>query len=88
MNANTGWTETNGTLVRTFKTPDFLTAFNLVSAVVAPAEAMNHHPDLAFGWGYVRITLTTHDAGGLTDLDRRLAKAIDNAVKSFELPDL
>ena len=80
MTADLSWVETNGTLVRNFKTPDFLTAFNLVSAVVAPAEALNHHPDLAFGWGYVRITLTTLDAGGFTELDRRLAQAIDAAV--------
>ena len=50
-------------------------------AVVGPAQELNHHPDIAFGWGYVRITLTTHDAGGITDLDHRLAKAIDTAVK-------
>jgi len=77
------WTESDGKLVRTFKTPDFLTAYNLVSAVVGPAQELNHHPDIAFGWGYVRITLTTHDAGGITDLDHRLAKAIDMAVKSL-----
>ena len=79
------WTESEGKLVRTFKTPDFLAAFNLVSAVVGPAQELNHHPDLAFGWGYVRITLTTHDAGGITELDHRLAKAIDRAVKPFSL---
>lgn len=79
------WSEDKGTLVRTFRTPDFMTAFNLVSAVVAPAEALNHHPDIAFGWGYVRITLTTHDAGGLTPLDHQLARAIDIAVKPFGL---
>jgi 4a-hydroxytetrahydrobiopterin dehydratase len=79
------WTETDGTLVRTFRTPDFLTAYRLVSALVEPAEALNHHPDIAFGWGYVRITLTTHDAGGLTDLDRRLAELIDAATKPFDL---
>jgi 4a-hydroxytetrahydrobiopterin dehydratase len=79
------WTEADGKLVRTFKTPDFLTAYNLVSAVVGPAQELNHHPDIAFGWGYVRITLTTHDAGGITDLDHRLAKAIDLAVKPLHL---
>jgi 4a-hydroxytetrahydrobiopterin dehydratase len=79
------WTESDGHLVRTFKTPDFLTAFNLVSALVPPAEALNHHPDIAFGWGYVRISLTTHDAGGITELDHRLATAIDDAVKPFGL---
>ena len=80
-----GWSEVDGSLVRTFKTPDFLAAFHLVSAVVAPAEALNHHPDIAFGWGYVQITLTTHDSGGLTELDHRLAEAIDVALNPFGL---
>lgn len=79
------WQEKDQTLQRELKTPDFLTAFNIVSRVVAPSEAMNHHPDLAFGWGYVRITLTTHDAGGVTDKDRALAARIDEAIKPFGL---
>jgi 4a-hydroxytetrahydrobiopterin dehydratase len=77
------WTEHDKALTREIKTADFLTAFNLVSRIVAPAEAMNHHPDVAFGWGYVRITLTTHDAGGVTEKDRALAAKIDEAVKPF-----
>lgn len=79
------WIEENGTLVRTFRTPDFMTAFNMVSALVGPAEALNHHPDIAFGWGYVRITVTTHDAGGITELDHRLTEALDLAIKPFDL---
>ena len=79
------WIESDGKLVRTFKTPDFLTAYNLVGAVVGPAQELNHHPDIAFGWGYVRITLTTHDAGGITELDHRLAEAIDATLKPFDL---
>ncbi len=79
------WIESDGRLVWTLKTQDFMTAFNLVSAVVGPAEGLNHHPDIAFGWGYVRITLTTHDSGGLTELDHRLAEAIDVALKPFTL---
>ncbi|MBL0209597.1 MAG: 4a-hydroxytetrahydrobiopterin dehydratase [Holophagaceae bacterium] len=77
------WIERDGALHADIKTPDFLTSFNFVSAVVTPAEAMNHHPDIEFGWGYVRIKLTTHDAGGVTDKDRRLAEMIDAAVKHF-----
>ena len=77
------WIEKDKALHREIKTPDFLTAFNLVSRVVAPAEAMNHHPDLAFGWGYVRITITTHEVGGLTDKDWALAARIDEAIKPF-----
>lgn len=79
------WTTEGTCLVRTLKTPDFLTAFNLVSALVGPAEALNHHPDITFGWGYVRIALTTHDAGGITELDHRLARDLDEAVKPFGL---
>ncbi len=79
------WIEQNGSLVREFQTPDFLTAYNLVSAVIGPAEGLQHHPDITFGWGHVRIALTTHDAGGITELDHRLAAAIDIAVKPFDL---
>jgi len=77
------WTEQDKALHRTIKTPDFLTAFNIVSRIVGPAEAMNHHPDISFGWGYVNITLTTHDAGGITGKDHALAAKIDEAIKPF-----
>jgi 4a-hydroxytetrahydrobiopterin dehydratase len=77
------WTEQGNSLRRAIKTSDFLTAFNIVSRVVAPAEAMNHHPDISFGWGYVNITLTTHDAGAVTEKDRALAARIDEAIKPF-----
>ena len=77
------WTEKDNTLQREIKTPDFLTAFNLVSRLVAPAEAMNHHPDITFGWGYVRIILTTHDAGRVTEKDHTLAARFDEAIKPF-----
>lgn len=79
------WIERDGGLHREIRTPDFMTAFRLVSALVAPAEALNHHPDLEFGWGYVRIHLTTHDAGGVTGQDRLLAERIDAAISSFDI---
>ena len=74
------WMERGKALHRELKTPDFMTAFNLVSAIVPLAEAAQHHPDLELGWGYVRITLTTHDAGGVTEKDHALAKQIDGVV--------
>ena len=77
------WTEQAQGLHRAIKTPDFITAYNIVSRIVAPAEALNHHPDIAFGWGYVNITLTTHDAGGITQKDHALAARIDEAIKPF-----
>ncbi len=77
------WTERDKALHREIKTPDFLTAFNIVSRIVGPAESLNHHPDVAFGWGYVNITLTSHDAGGVTEKDHALAARIDEAIKPF-----
>jgi 4a-hydroxytetrahydrobiopterin dehydratase len=77
------WTEQDKALHRTIKTPDFLTAFNIISRIVAPAEAMNHHPEVSFGWGYVNLTLTTPDAGGVTEKDHALAARIDEAIRTF-----
>jgi 4a-hydroxytetrahydrobiopterin dehydratase len=79
------WIESEGALTRTIQTPDFLTAFRMASALVEPAEAMNHHPDIAFGWGYLRIRLTTHDAGGITQQDQQLAVCLDAALKPFDI---
>jgi 4a-hydroxytetrahydrobiopterin dehydratase len=79
------WIEQGHGLVREFKTPDFMASYRLASAVVGPAESLGHHPEICFGWGFVRITLTTHDAGGITELDHRLAEAIDRAIKPFDL---
>lgn len=77
------WIERDNALHLDLRTPDFMTAYRMVSALVGPAEEANHHPDLAFGWGYVRITLTTHDAGGVTAQDRAMALKIDEALKPF-----
>ncbi len=77
------WIEKDKALHREVKTPDFMAAFRMVEAIVPVAEAANHHPDLELGWGYVRITLTTHDAGGVTDKDHALAQDIDQALKPF-----
>lgn len=76
------WIERDDALHREIRTRDFLHAFELAGVLVGPAEAMNHHPDVEFGWGYLRIRLTTHDAGGITDKDRELARRIDEALAS------
>lgn len=56
---------------------DFAAALAFVVRVGAVAEAHEHHPDIALGWGRAELTITTHDAGGLTARDLRLAAAID-----------
>lgn len=61
---------------RTFK--DFVEAISFVNKLVEPAEAAGHHPDLAISYNRVTITLTTHDAGGLTQKDFEMAAALSS----------
>lgn len=71
------WQEENNTLVKEFAFDDFKSALHFVNQVGELAEVMNHHPDIELGWGRVRVTLTTHSAGRVTDKDRKLAEDID-----------
>ena len=70
-------------IVRDLKLEDFGAAITVVDRVAELAEAANHHPDiLVHGWNNVRLTLSTHSAGGLTDADFALAAEIDRVVGS------
>jgi 4a-hydroxytetrahydrobiopterin dehydratase len=73
------WHRGNGqSIVREDAFTDFAAAIAFVNRVADLAEAANHHPDiLVHGWNRVRLTLSTHSAGGLTDADFRLASQID-----------
>ncbi|MBI2794670.1 MAG: 4a-hydroxytetrahydrobiopterin dehydratase [Ignavibacteria bacterium] len=72
------WRRDGATIVREVPCSDFAAAIGLVNAIALLAEKADHHPDiLVYGWNKVRITLSTHDQGGLTILDIRLAKSID-----------
>jgi 4a-hydroxytetrahydrobiopterin dehydratase len=72
------WRTEGDALVRDFEFADFAGAMAFVNRVAEAAEAANHHPDiLVHGWNKVRLTLSTHSEGGVTDNDRRLAQAID-----------
>ena len=59
-----------------FKFPDFTSALEFVNKVGKLAEEANHHPDINLSWGHVRVWLTTHDAHGITEKDRKLAEEI------------
>lgn len=72
-----GWARAGSAITRTFRFAGFHEAVAFVDRLVAPAEAANHHPDLAVSYNRVQVTLTTHDAGGLTRKDVDLAHAID-----------
>ena len=72
-----GWSRAANAIERTWTFGDFSEALAFMNKVGALAEAMNHHPDIANSWATVRLTLTTHDKGGLTNLDFDLAKKIN-----------
>jgi 4a-hydroxytetrahydrobiopterin dehydratase len=75
-----GWRIEDGRLRRKFSFSDFPSAFAFMTRVAFVAEAMNHHPDWTNVWAHVDVTLHTHDAGGLTELDFRLAAAMSAAA--------
>lgn len=69
--------ERGGTLTREFVFADFVQAFAFMTQLALVAEKHNHHPEWSNVYNRVTITLTTHDAGGLTDKDLILARAAD-----------
>ena len=68
-------------IVRTYKFPDFVRAFGFMSACALVAERMNHHPEWANVYNRVEVTLTTHDADGLTANDVKLATEMDRLAQ-------
>lgn len=75
------WKEENNSLTRIFKFKDFNEAFAFMTRVALVAEKMNHHPNWSNVYNTVTINLSTHDAGNrVTDLDRKLAQAIDTLL--------
>lgn len=85
-NAHAGWerTEARGrpALARTYEMPDFSSALGFVVRVGLAAEKHDHHPDVELGWGRARVLWTTHDAGGVTELDQKLAEICDTLAGS------
>ena len=71
------WDLVDGALVKVVECPSFPAALDFVVAVGALAEEADHHPDIDIRWRTVRLMLVTHDAGGITELDFALARAID-----------
>jgi 4a-hydroxytetrahydrobiopterin dehydratase len=72
------WHREGDEIIREFEFGDFKRALEFVNRVAEQAEALNHHPDIFLhDWNRVRLSITTHDAGGLTEKDFNLAEHIN-----------
>ena len=72
------WNEIDNTITKTFEFNSYLDGIDFVNAVANVAEQENHHRDISIGYCKVTISLTTHDAGTITEKDYKLAKLIDD----------
>ncbi len=72
-----GWERKKHEISRLYIFSGFITAMAFVNHVAGLAEAMDHHPDILIQYKKVKLTLSTHSEGGLTDLDFTLARKID-----------
>lgn len=75
-----GWREEGGCLKKTFVFKDFIESLSFVVKVGMVAEKIGHHPDITINYNKVSLSLTTHDAGGITERDYELAKLIDELL--------
>jgi len=73
------WKKTNSSISRTYVFKDFPAAIRFVTKIAEMAERASHHPDIDIRWNKVMLTLTTHDEGGLTTKDFKLARKFDLA---------
>lgn len=80
----TDWTIDDNTIVRDFKLKTFVEAFSFMTAIALIAEKMNHHPDWSNSYNKVNVTLTTHEANGITQRDFDLASSIDRIWKNYQ----
>lgn len=77
LTALSDWRLLDGKVVRDYKFADFSEAFAFLTRVALVAEQRGHHPDIHNSWSAVRLELSSHDAGGITQRDIDLAAAID-----------
>lgn len=77
-----GWTTKGQGIAKTYLFADFRSALDFVNRVGQAAEEQGHHPDLHLAWGKVDVETWTHDAGGLTEKDFKLASEIDRLFLS------
>jgi 4a-hydroxytetrahydrobiopterin dehydratase len=77
-----GWARRGESLVKTYTWPTFTAGIEFVQRVARAADAVDHHPDIDIRYTKVTCTLSSHDAGGVTDKDLALAATIERLVQS------
>ncbi|MEM9662532.1 MAG: 4a-hydroxytetrahydrobiopterin dehydratase [Planctomycetota bacterium] len=77
LDTATEWSEVGGEIQRTYQFDDFVASMAFVQKIADYAERVQHHPDILIRYSKVTLTVSTHDAGGITALDFDLAKAAD-----------
>jgi 4a-hydroxytetrahydrobiopterin dehydratase len=77
------WRRQGDALHRTVEAHDFPTAIRILERIVVDAEKLQHHPDIDIRYKTVHFSLTTHSAGGITDLDVELAHRIEDAAGTY-----
>lgn len=81
LNALKGWNFLNDQIEKEYNLKDFKSALNFINKIGEEAEKMNHHPDiLLHSYNKVKITLSTHSEGGVTNNDFKLAEKIENLI--------
>ena len=79
---NPSWMIANKTIMKEFKFDNFIEAFGFMSKVALLSEKMDHHPNWQNTYNKVKIELTTHDKGGITNNDIKLAESIDKLINT------
>jgi 4a-hydroxytetrahydrobiopterin dehydratase len=77
-----GWTYSENAIHTSFEFENFKEAFTLMTRIAFEAEAQNHHPEWSNVYNELEITLSTHDAGGVTEKDMKMAKTIEGIVNA------
>ncbi len=82
-----GWEYEDGALETSFEFKDFKEAFSVMTRIAFECEALNHHPEWTNVYNHLHIRLNTHDADGVTEMDFKLAKCIEDIIDSEDSED-
>ena len=83
LEVHPGWNRKSNTLVKEYRLASFRDSIVFVNRIAGLADAADHHPDIDVRFNRVLIALSTHDAGGITAVDLKMAEAMDHATSAY-----